>query len=310
MSSSPDLWHGVLVASTTPFDASFAVDRAAFLAHARWLAAHGVHALVAAGSVGEGATLSRDERVALVGACAGELGEKLPVVAAIGATRTAEAVELARACASAGAAGLMLLPPYAYRVDRRETAAYFGELLGATSLPCMLYNNPALYGTDVLPEQVVELCAEHPTLAAVKESSGDVRRITELLSVLGTRVDVTVGIDDLVVEGVRAGASGWVAGLANAFPAESVALFEAARSGSRETTEALYRWFLPLLRWDTMPKFVQRIKLAEAAVAQGNGRVRPPRFELAGDERAAAMDLLGASLRARPSLSPSAPTPR
>jgi 1-pyrroline-4-hydroxy-2-carboxylate deaminase len=296
-----ELWRGVLVASTTPFDASLAVDGPAFAEHARWLAREGVHAIVSAGSVGEGSALSAQERVSLLRALAEGAGERLPVIAAVGATRTADAVELARRCSGAGASGLMLLPPYAYRGDRRETNAYFGELLGATALPCMIYNNPILYGTDVLPEQIVELCAEHSTLAAVKESSGDVRRITELTSVLGDRIEVAVGIDDAVVEGVAAGATGWVAGLANAWPKESVALFEAARKGHRAAAP-LYRWFLPLLRWDTRPKFVQLIKLAEAAVGQGNGRVRPPRFELVGEERAAAMELLGAALRSRPSI--------
>ncbi len=288
------------MATTTPFDPAFAIDRDAFVEHARWLAGHGVRGLVTAGSVGEGATLAPEERISLVRACVEVLGERLPVVAAVGAPRTTDAVALARASAAAGASGLMLLPPYGYRGDARETTAYFGELLGATSLPCLVYNNPALYGTDVLPEQIVDWSAEHSTLAAVKESSGDVRRVTELRRLLGGRIAVTVGIDDLVVEGVRAGASGWVAGLANAWPAESVELFLAAREGPAERCDALYRWFLPLLRWDASPKFVQLIKLAEEAVGQGNGRLRPPRFALAGGERAEALDLIARARSAAP----------
>jgi 1-pyrroline-4-hydroxy-2-carboxylate deaminase len=298
MRNGSELWRGVLVASTTPFDAKLSVDRPAFVAHSRRLAEAGVDAIVTAGSVGEGAALSVDEKVGLVAALAG--GSSLPVVAAIGSTRAAESIDLARSCARAGASGLLLLPPYVYQGDARETSAYFGELLGATELPCMLYNNPSAYGTDVRPAQIVDLCADHPTLRAVKESSGDVRRITELRALLGDRIEIAVGLDDAVLEGAGAGARGWVAGLANAFPEESVALWNLARTGQFEAASELYRWFLPLLRWDTRPKFVQLIKLAEAGVLHGAEWVRSPRFPLVGEERAAALATLESALATRP----------
>ncbi len=300
MTDRPDLWRGVLVASTTPFDGSLAIDRAKFVAHATWLARAGVDAIVTAGSVGEGAALSVEEKVDLVALLAGGERPVLPVVAAIGSTRAAEAIDLARRCAQAGASGLLLLPPYVYHGDARETSSYFGELLGATDLPCMLYNNPPSYGTDLLPTQVVELCEDHPTLRAVKESSGDVRRITELRALLGDRIEVAVGLDNAVLEGHRAGASGWVAGLANALPEESVALWRLARSGPPGAATELYRWFLPLLRWDAQLKFVQLIKLAEGSVGQGPEWVRSPRFPLVGEERAAAVATLTAALASRP----------
>jgi 4-hydroxy-tetrahydrodipicolinate synthase len=148
----------------------------------------------------------------------------------------------------------------------------------------MLYNNPIAYRTDFLPAHIAELAAEHANLHAVKESSADVRRITALRALIGDRLQILVGVDDLIVEGVAVGAVGWIAGLVNAFPRESVALFRAAQQGMNEETLRLYAWFLPLLRLDTVPKFVQMIKLAQAAVGMGNPRVRPPRLELAGDE--------------------------
>jgi 1-pyrroline-4-hydroxy-2-carboxylate deaminase len=294
--------RGVLVAITTPFAADGRVDHAAFVAHARWLADRNVGGIVVAGSLGEGAALAPDERIELVRDLAGALPDRVAVVAAVGAARTHDAVELARAAVAAGAGGLLVLPPYVYRGDRRETRAHFAEVLGATDRPCMLYNNPVAYGTDVTADEVLDLAEEHGTLVAVKESSGDVRRITALRSLLGDRIDVAVGLDDVIVEGVSAGAVGWVAGLANALPDESLALFERARGTDPGTARALYRWFLPLLRLDAAPKFVQLIKLVEAERNVGTTRVRPPRQELVGDELAAALALIRERLARRPEL--------
>jgi 4-hydroxy-tetrahydrodipicolinate synthase len=160
--------------------------------------------------------------------------------------------------------------------------AHIVAILRATPLSCMLYNNPVAYKTDFVPEQIAELAKENSNLEAVKESSADVRRVTALRAVLGNRLRILVGVDDLIVEGVAAGAVGWIAGLVNAFPRESVALFNAGQRG--QDVSKLYHWFLPLLRLDTVPKFVQMIKLAQAAVNMGNPRVRPPRLQLEGAE--------------------------
>lgn len=192
----------------------------------------------------------------------------------------------------------MVLPPYVYRGDWRETSYHFREIIRATGLSCMLYNNPVAYGTDVLPEQMAELCDE-PNLHAVKESSTDVRRITGIKEVLGDRLTIFVGVDDVIVEGIAAGATGWIAGLVNALPAESVELYEMAMGGSPQTRE-LYEWFLPLLRLDTVPKFVQLIKLVQQEVNLGNERVRPPRMELVGAERDAALAIIRKQLANRP----------
>jgi dihydrodipicolinate synthase/N-acetylneuraminate lyase len=280
----PSPWHGVLVAQTTPFDADLQIDRPALRTHAVWLVEHGVQGVVTGGSLGEGATLSFDERLLLVEELVAAVGGRSTVIAAVAATRTSEAVQLARGAARAGAGGLLVLPPYIYRPDVRETLAHFGTVLGATSLPCMLYNNPSAYGTDVLPDQILSLAEEHSVLTGVKESSGDVRRITAIRALLGDRIEVAVGLDDAIVEGVRAGARGWVAGLANALPAASVELLRRATEGPPGSADELYAWFLPLLRMDATVKFVQQIKTVQAELGQGSPRVRPPRLELEGDE--------------------------
>ncbi len=303
-------WKGLLPAVTTSFDARMAVDHAFMAEHVRWLVGSGCSGVVVLGSLGEGATLSRAEKLAIVGNCAKALGDRVPVVAAISALATAEAVALARGVAEQGAAALLILPPYVYRGDWRETRAHFSAVLRATELPSMLYNNPVAYGTDVLPDQLLDLASDHSTLEAVKESSGDVRRITALRALLGERVEIAVGVDDVIVEGVAAGATGWIAGLANALPAESVGLLEGAVRGDRPRTLELYRWFLPLLRMDTAPKFVQLIKLVQTEVGHGNPRVRAPRLELSGDELAQALRTIRQTLARRPELHRRRRTPR
>jgi 4-hydroxy-tetrahydrodipicolinate synthase len=167
----------------------------------------------------------------------------------------------------------------------------------------MLYNNPVAYRTDFLPEQIAELASEFPRLEAVKESSTDVRRVTAIRALVGERLTIAVGVDDALVEGVEAGATGWIAGLVNAFPKESVALFELARRGEREKAFELYRWFLPLLRLDTVPKFVQLIKLVQAEVGMGSETVRPPRLVLEGEEREAALAVIREAIALRPEVS-------
>jgi len=302
MKKSDMKWQGVIPAMTTQFKPDLSVDHTAVAKHAQWLVENGCTGLVALGSLGESATLRFDEKVAALHTCVGALSAKAPVVAGIAALRTAEAVALAREAARIGCAGLMVLPPYVYSSDWREMKAHVQAVIRATRLPCMLYNNPVSYKTDFLPEQIRELADENPNLAAVKESSSDVRRVTALRALCGDRLALLVGVDDVVVEGARAGATGWIAGLVNAFPRESVALFNYALRGERKKTEALYRWFLPLLRMDTVNKFVQLIKLVQQEVGRGNERVRPPRLALAGAERKAALETLKAALTKRPKL--------
>ena len=293
-------WTGVIPAITTPFRPDGEVDHDFLARHASWMIEAGCTGLVPLGSLGEGATLTFDEKVEVMKTCVRAAAGRVPVAAAIAALSTREAITLARAAQSAGCAGLMILPPYVYSTDWREMKAHMAAVIATTPLSCMLYNNPIAYRTDFLPEQIAELAAEHSNLYAVKESSADLRRVTAIRSVAGDRLALLVGVDDLIVEGIDAGAVGWIAGLVNALPRESVALFELARKGEREKALALYRWFLPLLRLDTVPKFVQLIKLAQEEAGMGSARVRAPRLELEGAEREAALRIIRDALASKP----------
>lgn len=295
-------WQGVMPALTTTFDRHLNVDTEATVQHALRMLENGCSGLIIGGSLGEGATLTKTEKLDVISRVCAASGGLAPVVGTVSALSTAEARSFAQDAANAGCAGLMILPPYVYKGDWRELRSYIGEILSCTTLPCMLYNNPIAYGADFLPEQIAELAREHANLEAVKESSADVRRIAALRSLLGERLALLVGVDDAILEAVAMGAVGWVAGLVNAFPAESVRLFEWGRAGKREEAFDLYRWFLPLLRMDTVPKFVQLIKLAQEMAGEGNRRVRGPRLELAGEELAQASAVIEEALRQRPRL--------
>lgn len=292
---------GVLPAITTPFLEAGTVDHPALRAQVQQLLQHGCAGIIPLGSLGEGAALESDEKVAVLRSAVAAAGDA-PVAAGIAATSTQAAVALAQAAAAAGCRGLMVLPAYVHQGPPAEALAHVEAVLRATPLSCMLYNNPPAYRTDFTPPMCAELAARHPNLVAVKESSGDVRRITAIRALCGDRLGVSVGLDDLVVEGVAAGAEGWVAGLVNALPAESVALFELARDGRAAEAAALYRWFLPLLRFDTVPEFVQLIKLVQQQCGLGSERVRPPRLPLAGPLREQALATIAAALHSRPAV--------
>ncbi|MGE5206949.1 MAG: dihydrodipicolinate synthase family protein [Chlamydiota bacterium] len=277
-------WKGVMPAITTCFDGNLKVDFSFVAEHCSWLVENGCTGIVPLGSLGEGATLTFDEKLAIVKTCVQAVGKRVPVVAAVSSLSTREAVDLTKALTDLGCQGLMVLPPYVYLGDWRETKAHVSAVLKASRLPFMLYNNPVAYGTDFLPEHIQELAREHENLVAVKESSTDARRVASIRALLDDRTAIFVGVDDEIVEGVAMGAVGWIAGLANALPRESVALFDLALNGDRGQAFDLYRWFLPLLRMDTVPKFVQLIKLVQQEAGMGTARVRPPRLELAGEE--------------------------
>ena len=293
-------WKGVMPAMTTPFDEILNVDWPFVGRHACWLQANGCSGIVCLGSLGEAATLGFDEKIRIVREVVAAVSSSTPVVGAVSALSTDAAVNLAKALADAGAQGLMILPPYVYQGDWRETKAHIAAILQATSLPAMLYNNPVAYGTDFVPEQISELAGEFDNLAAVKESSTDVRRVTAIRVLIGDRLAILVGVDDAIVEGIEAGATGWIAGLVNAFPRESAELFNLASDGNKQATFDLYRWFLPLLRMDTVPKFVQLIKLVQEELGVGSSRVRPPRLQIEGKELLEARALIAEAVRHRP----------
>ena len=295
-------WQGVMPAITTCFDKSLGIDHGFIAEHCRWLLDNGCTGIVALGSLGEGSTLTPDEKLAVVRTCVRAVGNRAPVIAAISSLSTTEAIALARQTADLGCNGLMVLPPYVYQGDSREMLGYVSSVLRATTLSCMLYNNPIAYGTDYLPEHIAQLAAENSNLHAVKESSADVRRITAIRALVGDELQIFVGVDDVIVEGIGAGAVGWVAGLANAMPRESVDLFNYALEGESDKAFELYRWFLPLLRMDTVPKFVQLIKLVQEMAGMGNSRVRPPRLQLAGNELEEAQNVVRTAMANRPKI--------
>ena len=298
-------WRGVIPAITTCFKSGGEVDHGFMANHCQWLVENGCTGVVALGSLGEGGTLSFDEKLAILKNCASALKGRAPVVAAISSLTTEEAVRLAKAAQGAGCDGLMVLPPYVYKGDWREMKAHVTAVFAATPLSCMLYNNPIAYGTDFLPEQIQELAGEHTNFHSVKESSADIRRVSAIRALVGDRLAIFVGVDDAILEGIGVGAVGWIAGLANAMPRESVDLFNYGMEGKMAQAFEIYRWFLPLLRLDTVPKFVQLIKLVQEEVGIGNADVRAPKLRLTGEELQKTKELIQQALRTRPKIASS-----
>jgi len=285
-------WNGVIPAITTAFKPDGTVDHAFLAKHAGLMMDAGCTGVVPLGSLGETATLTVAEKKAILETMSKAIGKRGAVIPGIAALSTADAVMLAKMAAQAGCHGLMVLPPYVYSSEWREMKAHVTAVVRATRLPCMLYNNPIAYKTDFVPAQVAELARELPNLVAIKESSADIRRIAAIKALLDTRLHILCGVDDMIVEAVAAGATGWIAGLVNAYPRESVRLFDLALAGKYEELEPLYEWFLPLLRFDVVVKFVQLIKLVQQETGMGSSAVRAPRLPLEGDELAQALKVI------------------
>ncbi|RMF58690.1 MAG: dihydrodipicolinate synthase family protein, partial [Bacteroidetes bacterium] len=288
-------------AVTTKFTEDGRLDPGAQVRHTEAMIAAGVHGLIVCGSLGESSTLSPDDKLAVLRTVREAAGGRVPVLCGIAERATAEACRFAERASAEGADGFMLLPPMLYRSDRRETLTFLRTVAAATDRPIMLYNNPVAYGVDVTPEMFAEL-ADEPRFVAIKESSDDVRRITDIVNLVGDRYRIFCGVDDIALEALLLGADGWVAGLVCAFPEETVALYELARAGRLAEARALYRWFMPLLHLDVSTKLVQNIKLAEAMVGLGTEHVRPPRLPLEGEERARVREIIAAALAKRPAL--------
>ncbi|MSQ90560.1 MAG: dihydrodipicolinate synthase family protein [Phycisphaerales bacterium] len=299
-------WSGVIPALTTPLRDDDTVDIAAAVDHAQWMIAQGCRGVVIGGSLGEGQSLTAEEKCELWKATSAALRGRAPVIAAIGAMGTREACALARRAAACGCSGLMILPPYAHSGDAREAIAHIDAVARETMLPAMVYNNPNAYRADLSAAEIAGLAANNPAIQAVKDSTGDASRLALLAKLIREgkappRLALFVGLDDVVLEGVAAGAHGWIAGLANALPAESVALFEgalAARGNPSRQVIELNRAFMPLLKMDTVGDFVQRIKLVQAVVGRGSEQVRPPRLPLAPADRVACLSIIHDSLAA------------
>ena len=297
-------WKGVMPATLTQFNADLSIDHALMAEHAKWLVEHRCSAIIVHGSLGEGATLSFDEKVALQKTYVAAT-PNTPIIPGIAALSTQEAVALAKAAKDNGCRGLMVLPPYLYSSDWREMKAHMTAVISATDLPCIIYNNPVAYKTDFTPAHIKELADELPNVEAVKESSTDARRIAGIREVCGDRVVLGVGVDDCALEGFAMGAKFWITGVGDAFPAYNVKLFELAMAGKIEEAMPIYHWMLPMLRMDTVVKFVQLIKLQQNLATGGklgNNRVRPPRLELVGAELAEATAIIELALATAPNI--------
>ncbi|QJW99845.1 dihydrodipicolinate synthase family protein [Frigoriglobus tundricola] len=294
-------WAGVFPAVTTQFRQDQSLDLAATATHLEAVLASGVSGLVVCGSLGENQVLDPDEKRQVVGAAVRVSSGRVPVVAGVAETSTAAAVRYVRDCERLGAAGFMVMPPMVYKPDPAEAAAYFRAVAAATGRSWMLYNNPLAYTVDVTPERLTEY-ADIPNLGAIKESSGDPRRVTEIRLALGDRLAVFAGVDDLILESAVLGIDGWVAGSGIAFPAENQRLWELTRAGKWDEARQLYRWAAPLMKLDTHPKFVQFIKLMVQEAGLGAEWVREPRRPIAGAERERVLGVIRRGLSARPAL--------
>jgi 4-hydroxy-tetrahydrodipicolinate synthase len=278
-------FEGIIPAATTPFDAAGAVDTAALERNVTAYLDAGVHGLVANGTMGEAASLSAAERRAVVEAIARAAGGRVPVIAGVSSGTPAASIALAADAARAGATAIMMLPPLGYRADAREIEAFYRAVAEAAGLPLMAYNNPEASGTDMPPDLIARLGARIDGLVAVKECSGDVRRIPAIQAA-APELEVLVGGDDWALEGFCAGATGWVTGVADVAPRECVELWERCRAGDLEPARAIYHRLLPLARFDMTPKLVQYFKAAMDEAGLAGGPVRPPRLELTAAERA------------------------
>jgi 4-hydroxy-tetrahydrodipicolinate synthase len=293
-------WHGVFPAITTKFLADGGVDLAAVAADVAFQIEAGVDGIICCGSLGEASTLEADEKIAIAAAAKAAAG-KVPVFLTIAEDSTRAAERMAERATKAGMDGLMVLPAMRYVATPREVIAHFRAVAAASDLDIMVYNNPPAYTIDVTPSMFAEL-ADEKRFVAIKESSGDVRRITDLINLVGDRYAIFTGVDDLAMESLMLGAVGWVAGLVCAFPKETVALYELVRAGKITEARELYRWFMPLLHLDVSLRFVQNIKLVEHLVRGTSPKLRAPRLELIGEEKAAVEKIVAAALKARPDL--------
>ena len=294
-------WSGIFPALTTKFTADDQLDLKLMERHFSSQIKAGVDGLVVLGSLGENGSLSLEEKQEIVSIAVSTSRGKVPVLACIAETTTQAACSFARVCTRSGVDGFMLLPPMRYQSDRRETIEYLRTVASACERPIMLYNNPVAYRIDVTPEMFAEL-ADEPEFVAIKESSENVRRVTDIINLVGQRYRIFIGVDDLAMESLLVGAVGWVAGLVCAFPKETVVLYRLIKAGRMTEALQLYRWFTPLLHLDASVKFVQNIKLAEALAGEGTEYVRPPRLPLAGEEREAVKRIIEHALATRPKL--------
>lgn len=294
-------WKGVMPAVTTKFTDQDTLDLVNFEVNIHAQLEAGVSGIILGGTLGEASTLTDDEKRTIVKKAVEIVDGKVPVVMNIAEQTTTAAIDAARKAKEDGASGLMMLPPMRYKADDRETVTYFKKVANSTDLPIMVYNNPVDYGIEVTLDMFEEL-SECANIQAVKESTRDLSNVSRMKTRFGSRFAILSGVDTLALESTLMGADGWVAGLVCAFPAETVAIFNLAKSGRTQEAIEIYRWFLPLLELDINSKLVQNIKLAEVATGIGTENVREPRLPLVGEERAKVLEIIDQGLKTRPTL--------
>ncbi len=292
-------WEGVMPAITTQFDVKGNLDLNTFKINLSHQINAGVNGIILGGTLGEASTLTNQEKQQLLAVTLGEVNGKIPVIMNIAEQATIEAIRLAQKAESEGADGLMLLPPMRYKATDEETVTYFSTIANATNLPIMIYNNPIDYKIEVTLEMFAAL-ESIKNITAVKESTRDITNITRMINRFGDRFQILCGVDTIAMEALLMGANGWVAGLVDAFPEETVAIYSYCKQGELEKARSIFSWFLPLLELDISPQLVQNIKLCELATGMGTGHVRPPRLPLKGAELERVKSIIKTALDKRP----------
>lgn len=291
-------WSGVFPAVTTQFRPDFSLDLDATHRVIANLVRDGVSGLVICGTVGENTSLSLREKISLVEIAKDASAGRVPVIAGVAEFTSANASQVAREVARAGADGIMLMPALVYSAKPFETAAHFRSVAAETDLPVMVYNNPPIYKNDVTPDILISL-ADCDNIVCFKDSSGDTRRFIDVRNEVGDRFVLFAGLDDVVLESIAVGAEGWVSGMSNVFPQEGETLFRLAKAGRLAEALPLYEWFMPLLHLDARPDLVQCIKLCEALVQRGSALTRPPRLALPEADRRFVESLMAHALENR-----------
>jgi 4-hydroxy-tetrahydrodipicolinate synthase len=292
-------WAGVFPAAITHFHADQTLDLSSTMRHLDAMIAAGIHGVIMLGSVGENQTLEYDEKLQVLRETVSHVAGRIPVLSGVAENSTRLACRFAADCQRLGVDGLMVLPAMVYKSDPRETITHFRSVASASDLPIMVYNNPVAYAVDVTPGMFADM-ADEPHFVAIKESSDNVRRITDLKNTVGDRYILFSGVDDLVLESILLGAQGWVSGLVNAFPAENRLLWDLAMAGKWKEAVDVYRWYTPLLHLDTHVKLVQYIKLAVAECGHGSELTRAPRLPIVGEERERVLRIIRHGIETRP----------
>ena len=296
-------WTGIYPAVTTRYFPDESLDLSGFMKNIETQIETGVDGIIVCGSLGENSTLSSDEKILLLKSALHQAKGRVPVIICIAESRTNDAIYFCQLAESAGADGLMILPPMRYASDEVETMTYLVKVIKSTNLPVMIYNNPVAYGTLITIE-MFRILSDLPQVESMKESTGDIRFLTDLKNEFGNRFKILAGVDDLALESLMMGADGWVAGLVCAFPRETVAIYRLVRQGRWAEALDIYRWFYPVLHLDVSARLVQHIKMAETLTGMGNEYVRGPRMPLTGAARERVSAIILKALTTRPNLPP------